>query len=239
MLMTPPPVWPNSAEKLDVWTVNSCTVSGENVTTARPRPTPVFLAPSARIDVLPARPPLMNRFMPGVGISDPRSGSSVPAAPLTFTAVNARSSTLRLFSGISTIWRSVIVWPGVPDDVLTSGRSAVTVTSSESAPTSSFTLTLVVVAVSTLTRFTTAGLKPCSSTVIRYSTGSRTGNEKVPRSDDVTWKVSPVPRLTIVTVAPGITPPLSSVTVPSIAPLFVCAATVAAQRTAAARAQNV
>ena len=109
MLITPPPVCPNSAEKLDVCTVNSCTVSGEKVTTARPSPTPVFLAPSARIDVLPARPPLTNRFMPGVGISDPRSGSSVPAAPLTLATVSARSSTLRLFSGVSTICRSVIV----------------------------------------------------------------------------------------------------------------------------------
>src|SRR5947208_282033 len=50
MLMTPPAVCPYSAEKFEVWTVNSCTVSGENVTTARPRPTPVFRAPSARID---------------------------------------------------------------------------------------------------------------------------------------------------------------------------------------------
>ena len=103
MLMTPPAVCPYSAEKFEVWTVNSCTVSGENVTTARPRPTPVFRAPSARIDVLPARPPLMNRFMPGVGIADPRSGSSEPAAPLTLGTVSARSSTLRLLSGISTI----------------------------------------------------------------------------------------------------------------------------------------
>src|SRR5215469_16763491 len=54
ILITPPPVCPNSAEKLDVCTVNSCTVSGEMVTIARPRPTPVLLAPSARIDVLPA-----------------------------------------------------------------------------------------------------------------------------------------------------------------------------------------
>ena len=122
MLITPPPVWPNSAEKFDVCTVNSFTVSGENVTTARPRPTPVLRAPSARIDVLPARPPLTNRLNPGVGISDPISGSSVPAAPVTLPTVNARSSTMRLFSGISTICRSVIVCPAVPDPRLMQRR---------------------------------------------------------------------------------------------------------------------
>ena len=36
ILTTPPPVWPNSAEKFEVWTVNSWIVSGEKVTMARP-----------------------------------------------------------------------------------------------------------------------------------------------------------------------------------------------------------
>ena len=152
MLITPPPVWPNSAEKFDVCTVNSFTVSGENVTTARPRPTPVLRAPSARMAVLPARPPLTKRLKPGVGISDPISGSSVPAAPVTLPTVSARSSTLRLLSGISTICRSVIVWPGVPDPRLISGASAATVTSAATSPSASVNLRVAVVAVSTLTR---------------------------------------------------------------------------------------
>ncbi len=44
-------------------------MSGEKVTTARPRPTPVLFAPSARIAVLPARPPLMLTLKPGAGMS--------------------------------------------------------------------------------------------------------------------------------------------------------------------------
>src|SRR5438105_13084301 len=56
-LMMPPPVCPYSAEKAEVCTVNSCTVSGEKLTTWRATPTPVLFAPSARIAVLPGRPP--------------------------------------------------------------------------------------------------------------------------------------------------------------------------------------
>lgn len=160
MLITPPPVCPNSAEKFDVWTVNSRTVSGEKVTTARPRPMPVLRAPSARIAVLPARLPLTNRLKPGVGSSDPSSGSSVPAAPVTLPTVSARSSTLRLFSGISTIWRSVIVCPGVPDPRLTSGASADTLTSVVNSPTFNVILSVAVVAVSTFTRGIDESLKP-------------------------------------------------------------------------------
>ena len=181
MLITPPPVWPNSAEKFDVCTVNSFTVSGENVTTARPRPTPVFRAPSARIAVLPARPPLTKRLNPGVGISEPISGSSVPAAPTTLPTVNARSRTLRLLSGISTIWRSVIVCPGVPDPRLMSGASAATITSVDTSPSASVSFSVAVVAVSTFTRSTTATLKPGNPAVTRYSTGSSSGAENAPR----------------------------------------------------------
>ena len=119
----------------------------------------------------------MKRFMPGVGIADPRSGSSEPAAPLTLGTVSARSRTLRLLSGISTICRSVMVWPCVPDSALMSGVSAVTVTSLVRSPRSSLTLTVIVVAVSTLTRGTTPFRKPGISTAIRYSTGSSWGTE--------------------------------------------------------------
>src|SRR5947207_10728428 len=68
-LITPPAVFPNSAEYADVCTVNSCTVSGVKLTTARAMPTPVLFTPSARIAVLPARPPFRLRLKPGTGWS--------------------------------------------------------------------------------------------------------------------------------------------------------------------------
>src|SRR6185503_8752353 len=88
-LITPPPVLPNSAEKAEVWTVNSCTVSGVKLTTARAMPTPVLLTPSASIAVLPERPPFTFRLNPGTGWSEPTVASSLPASPETFGAVNA------------------------------------------------------------------------------------------------------------------------------------------------------
>jgi hypothetical protein len=66
-LIVPPPVFPYSAEYADVWTVNSCTVSGVKLTTARAIPTPVLLTPSARMAVLPERPPFTFRLKPGTG----------------------------------------------------------------------------------------------------------------------------------------------------------------------------
>ena len=99
-------------------------------------------------------------------MSAPSSGSSVPATPLTLPAVNTRSSTLRLLSGRSLIWRSVIVCPGVPDSRLSNAPSEVMFTTVSTAPGSSVTLT-VAVTVSTLMLSTTAFLKPCASTVMR------------------------------------------------------------------------
>jgi hypothetical protein len=64
-------------------------------------PTPVLLTPSARIAVLPERPPLTLMLKPGTGWSEVTPGSSLPTSPETFGAVTARSSTLRLLSGMS------------------------------------------------------------------------------------------------------------------------------------------
>ena len=165
--MTPPPVCPNCAEYADVCVVNSWTVSGEKLTMARASPTPVLLTPSARIAVLPGRPPLTLRLNPGTVAPDVTVGSSLPTSPATFGIVTARSSTLRLLSGIPIIWRSVIVWPVVPESVLSSGASARTVTCDSSVPVSSVTLTVAVDAVSTFTMSTTAVLNPRASTTIR------------------------------------------------------------------------
>jgi hypothetical protein len=142
----------------------------------------------------------------------------VPAAPVTLPTVSARSSTLRLLSGISTIWRSVIVWPGVPDPRLMSGASAATVTSVVTSPRVSVSLRVVVVAVSTFTRWTTALLNPVKAAVTRYSTGSSSGAEKVPDSDVLSSMTLVVPMLVIVTVASATTDPVWSKTVPLIAP---------------------
>src|SRR6516164_321070 len=83
-LMMPPPVCPNSAEYDEVWTGNSCTVSGVKLTTARARPTPVLLTPSARIAVLPGRAPLRLRLNPGTAPPPVTPGSSLPGLPETF-----------------------------------------------------------------------------------------------------------------------------------------------------------
>ena len=119
-----------------------------------------------------------------------------------------------------------------------SGASAVTVTSLVSSPRSSLTLTVIVVAVSTLTRGTTAFRKPDISTVTRYSTGSSCGAEKLPFSDVVRASVAPVPMSVMVTVAPGTTAPLRSVTVPAIPPLLVWATATVQKREAATAASG-
>src|SRR5271169_6752437 len=68
-LMMPPPVVPYCAEKAEVCTVNSCTVSGVKLTMVRARLTPVLLAPSAMIRVLMGRPPPIERLQPGQGVT--------------------------------------------------------------------------------------------------------------------------------------------------------------------------
>ena len=78
----------------------------------------------------------------------------------------ARSSTLRLSSGRSTICSSVTVRPTEPLSVLRAGASAVTVMVSCVLPGLSVMFTVVVVAVSTLTFSTVAALKPFISTLI-------------------------------------------------------------------------
>jgi hypothetical protein len=218
--------------------VNSCTISGEKLTTARARPTPVLLTPSARIAVLPGRPPFRLRLKPGTVAPEVTVGSSLPASPVTLGITTARSSTLRLFRGRSTICRSVIVWPVVPDSVSISGASAVTVTSACNPPGSSLTSTVEVVAVSTFTRSTTAFLKPDSSTVTRYSTGSSAVAAYVPAADVTRSNVWFVPRFVTVTVAPGTTAPEVSRTVPDMPPRFVCASRGAAQTSTTPRARQ-
>ncbi len=146
--------------------MNSCTVSGVKETTERAMPTPVLLTPSARIAVLPGRPPFRLRLKPGTGWPEVTAGSSLPASPETLGAVRARSSTLRLASGTSCIWRSVTVEVVVPDSVFRSGASATTVTCSPTAPASMMTLAVATVAVSTFRLWTVAVLNPCASTVM-------------------------------------------------------------------------
>jgi hypothetical protein len=165
-------------------------------------------APSARIAVLPARPPFTNRLKPGVGSSDPICGSSVPASPTTLPTVSARSSTLRLLSGISTICRSVIVCPGVPEPRLISGDSAATLTSAVSSPIFNEIFRLVVVAVSTFTRGSIVSLKPGCDAATLYSAGSSSGAENVPESDVLSSRRSLVARLVMTTIAPPTVPPV-------------------------------
>src|SRR6516162_3578835 len=100
-LITPPPVVPYSAEKAEVCTVNSCTVSGVKLTMVRAKLTPVLLVPSAIIRVLIGRPPPTVRVHPGHGVPLVIVGFSLPASPLTFGRVSAKSRTLRLSSGTS------------------------------------------------------------------------------------------------------------------------------------------
>ena len=80
-LITPPPVVPYSAEKAEVCTVNSCTVSGEKLTMVRARLTPVLLVPSAIISVLMGRPPPTLRLQPGQVVTLTSTGFSLPASP--------------------------------------------------------------------------------------------------------------------------------------------------------------
>ena len=138
------------------------------LTTARAIPTPVLLTPSARIEVLPGRPPFTVRLKPGTGWPEVTSGSSLPASPETLATVTARSSTLRLLSGTSWIWRSVMVWLLAPDSRFMTCASAVTLTTSDpAAPISSVTLTVTVLAVSTFTGSITVVLKPGVLTATR------------------------------------------------------------------------
>ena len=67
----------------------------------RARLTPVLLAPSAIIKVLRGRPPFKLKLQPGQVVMVVMTGSSLPASPETLGWVKARSSTLRLTSGMS------------------------------------------------------------------------------------------------------------------------------------------
>jgi hypothetical protein len=88
-LITPPAVFPIQPSTQGS-TVNSCTVSGVKLITARAMPTPVLLTPSAGIAVLPA-PTVNAQIESGYRLicADPRS--SLPASPQHSGTVSARS----------------------------------------------------------------------------------------------------------------------------------------------------
>src|SRR5262249_42610109 len=123
-----------SAEKAVVFTVISCTVSGEKLTIVRARLTPVLLVPSAIMRVLSGRPPLTLMLHPGQVVSVRIIGFSLPGSPLTLGCTIARSSTLRLTSGTSCSSRDVIVWLVVRDSRLSIAIPAATVTCVSTAP---------------------------------------------------------------------------------------------------------
>ena len=101
---------------------------------------------------------------------------------------------------------------------MSSGEPPVTWIVSATWPTASFSVMGVCASTLTRTDDTTAVLKPDSSAFTSYVPGSSRSLTKKP--DSLVTTVSTVfrSRLVTVTVTPGSTPPLSSVTVPPMLP---------------------
>src|SRR5579875_1004785 len=70
---------------------------------------------------------------------------------------------------------------------------------------------------------TTVVLKPCFSTVTRYCPISKGLATYSPLASVLVTNVAPVLTLVTVTLAPGITAPLESLTVPAMEPVSLCA----------------
>ena len=211
---TPPPVRPYSAVKFDVDTRNSCTESSGTVcpTVASNRST--LSPPSSRTLVSAERCPLMAKPAP----------LALCMSSVTFPDVATRSYGLRVSVGRSVIWLLVTTCDSVWFSVFTTAVSFEAVTS-----------TVVDVPVTdncadTSKRPPTSRVtwreylsKPECSMVSVYVVGGKFVMAYSPADAVVALRVSPVPVETTVTVAPGTTALLLSVTIPEMVADSPCA----------------
>ena len=110
-----------------------------------------------------------------------------------------------------------------PVEVLSVIGEASTITVSEAAPISIFKFKVVTSATCSSTFFSASFLKPPLFIVMRYVPASSSGKEKLPSSLVAASRAAPVRSLTTLTIAPGTTAPLGSVSVPVIVPAVFCA----------------
>jgi hypothetical protein len=139
---------------------------------------------------------------------------------------------LRPFSGSSTTCCSSMVMPSVACEVSTSGASPVTVTASSTAPTAIAMSTRAVSLTRTVMPSRVVVLNPESVALTLYCPGASSGTAKKPSAPVVTTRVWVVPWLTTSTVAPGMTAPDASVTMPVMPPVACACAACAATSTA-------
>src|SRR5687767_9752698 len=107
--------------------------------------------------------------------------------------------------------------------VCSSSLRPVTVTSSVTAPTLNCRSTCARVCTLSCTFARTVRRKPCSSAATSYTPTRRPGKMYSPFVLVTDEDSTPVPCCVAVTVTPGSTPPLASVTRPTIVPVSICA----------------
>ena len=163
---------------------------------------------------------MLRTLVPPNAVAMPNRASPVRAGPPPGNSC-ARPTKPRLSTGNS----ASCSWSTTPERsdfvVSTPITVALTSTVSERVPTESPILTSATSpTVMTIRRSSVP--KPDSSALTRYGPGCRAGARNAPWSSVTSDLVMPVPSFWIVTVTPGSTPPVLSVTVPRTSAVWAC-----------------
>ena len=129
----------------------------------------------------------------------------------------------RPFSGSSTACRPVMSWPRWLESVSSTCTAPTTCTVSLTWPGARARSTRCRAPTFTETLSATAVEKPCNSAVTLYRPIRTVMNSKLPFASVTRTMATPVSRFVRVTVAPGTTPPVLSLTVPTTVAVSNCA----------------